>query len=203
MNLGYNSKVQVGDGLYHVQTEDRGLNHPFIDTIVLLQGQILHRRSTSYQDLLAAGEADQDALRVRVEEQHRDILEGLRAGSLPLERVVVHAEAAPALRIRLRNSGAWLAAGHATLDLEVCDRGQGSRPLVGVSVEVTIEGANDLVALTGSTDATGCVTVQFPMPHLAHPDAAVLVIKAHLGTMQDQLRYHLKPKSHHSEPPLP
>jgi hypothetical protein len=201
MNLGFNSKVQVGEGLYHVQTEDRGLSHPFIDTIVLLQGQILHRRSTSYQDLLAAGQADQVALRVRVEQQHRDILEGLRAGSLPLEPVGAPIEAAPALKIRLRNAGSWLAAGQATLDIEVCDRKEG-QPLAGASVEVIIEGANEPTAATGATDATGCVMLRFPMPHLVHPDAAVLVIKAQLETMQDQLRYHLKPKVHDPETPL-
>ncbi len=34
MNFGFNSNVRVGDVMYHVQTEDRGPSHPFLDTVV-------------------------------------------------------------------------------------------------------------------------------------------------------------------------
>ncbi len=52
MNLGHSSNVQVGETLYHVQTEDRGADHPFIDTTVYASGRLLHRRTTSYYDVL-------------------------------------------------------------------------------------------------------------------------------------------------------
>ena len=84
MSLGFNSKVQVGERFCDVQTEDRGLRHPFIDTLVLCQGQVLHRRSTSYSDLLASGAPDQEALRLRVERQHQEVLKALRDGALKL-----------------------------------------------------------------------------------------------------------------------
>ncbi len=35
MGLGFNSNVELGATVYHVQTEDRGLHHPFVDTVVL------------------------------------------------------------------------------------------------------------------------------------------------------------------------
>src|SRR5438309_5438032 len=84
MKYGFNSKVQIGSETYDVQTEDRGATHPFIDTLVLIQGRVVYRHSTSYEDLAASGALDQAILRARVEKQHREILEALRAGgSLP------------------------------------------------------------------------------------------------------------------------
>jgi len=46
VKLGFNSNRRVGDAVYQIQTEDRGPDHPFIDTIVCVQGRVLHRRST-------------------------------------------------------------------------------------------------------------------------------------------------------------
>ncbi len=55
MKFGFNSKTQVGPDLYDVQTEDRGVSHPFIDTLVLIKGRVVYRHSTSYEDLAASG----------------------------------------------------------------------------------------------------------------------------------------------------
>ena len=52
MLFGHNSNVTVGADTVHVQTEDRGANHAFIDTTVHWQGRVLHRRTNNYQDLL-------------------------------------------------------------------------------------------------------------------------------------------------------
>ena len=86
MKFGFNSKAQVGPEVYDVQTEDRGASHPFIDTLVLIRGRVVYRHSTSYEDLAASGALDQAILRARVEKQHREILEALRAGALSLEK---------------------------------------------------------------------------------------------------------------------
>ena len=49
MNFGFNSNVRIGDAMYHVQTEDRGPSHPFLDTVVYMAGRVIYKRSTSYQ----------------------------------------------------------------------------------------------------------------------------------------------------------
>src|ERR1700674_5349421 len=117
MKLGFNSNFRLRDTIYHVQTEDRGSEHPYIDTVVLSQGQVLHRRSTSYQDLLAGGAADPATLRARVEQQHQDILDGLQAGSLALQSPAPGQSGA--IEVKVHNVQ-WLAAGRALLELEVC-----------------------------------------------------------------------------------
>ncbi len=81
MNLGHSSNVQVGETLYHIQTEDRGADHPFIDTTVYASGRLLHRRTTSYYDVLNTDGDLQEILRQRVEDQHHSVIEELRSGS--------------------------------------------------------------------------------------------------------------------------
>jgi hypothetical protein len=198
MNLGFNSNVPVGDAVYHVQTEARGLTHPFVDTVVLSAGRVLHRRSTSYADLLAGGAADEDVLRSRVEQQHRDILEGLREGSLLLEESGL--ATAAAIDVKLRNPTSWLAAGQASLEIEVCARPSGE-PVAGAEVEVTIEGAEGArVDFAAQTDARGRALVRFQLPRVADPAKAALVIRARGAQAQDHLRYRLKPKPGEPEP---
>src|SRR4029077_19550485 len=105
MKFGFNSRAQVGPDLYDVQTEDRGAAHPFIDTLVLIRGRVVYRHSTSYEDLAAAGAMDQAILRARVEKQHREIIEALRAGALSLEKAPSKKEG---IAVKLLNSGSWL-----------------------------------------------------------------------------------------------
>jgi len=74
--------VQAGDTTYHVQTEDRGVAHALIDTTVYFRGRVLHRRTNNYFDLLPLDAAREQALKLRVDEQHRTIVEQIQSGAL-------------------------------------------------------------------------------------------------------------------------
>ncbi len=192
MSIGYNSKLERDDGTYDVQTEDRGAAHPFIDTVVLLSGQVLHKRSVSYSDLLADGVADPDIVRERVQGQHLEILDALRSGSLPLQQA---ASAGNAIQLKLLNPTSWLQKGKVTLDIEVHTR-SGARPVADADVEAVIEGAvNAPARFAGKSDAEGRARLEFPFPQIADPNAAALVISASAGRTKDQLRFNLKPVS--------
>ena len=202
MKFGFNSKMQVGPDLYDVQTEDRGASHPFIDTLVLIRGRVAYRHSTSYEDLAASGALDQAILRARVEKQHREILEALRAGVLSLEKRALEKraleKAAPAkaegIAVKLLNAGSWLESGHVSLDIEVCAKG-GGQPVTGAQVEAFIEGgAGAPESYFAQTDAEGRTSLQFPFPILTEPSLAALVIRAHVAEVLGELRYQLKPK---------
>src|SRR5579859_5660928 len=84
MVFGHNSNLKFGSATLHVQTEDRGANHALIDTTVYYQGRVLHRRTNNYHDLLPLNEENQQALKSRVDEQHRTVLEAIRSGDLQL-----------------------------------------------------------------------------------------------------------------------
>jgi hypothetical protein len=190
MSLGFNSKVQLEGAVYDVQTEDRGIVHPFIDTMVLLQGEILHRSSRSYTDMVVSGSVNEEALRARVEHQHREILSALRAGSLAFEP--------SAIAVKLCNAGSWLVAGKAALDVQVLTR-RDNLPLAGAAVEVSFEGgAEGAGTVSKATDADGRVSMSFSVPTFTDPERAALVIQAVAGEMRDQIKYRLKPKAQKS-----
>ena len=197
MKLGYNTNIRLGDTLYHVQTEDRGAGHPFIDTIVYAQGRVLHRRSTTYEDLLGSAEPGEAALRERIEQQHRGVIEELRAGTLTLDLA-----AAPAgIEVRLLNPTSWFASGRATLQIEVCERGT-RQPATDVQVEATLEGAADPGRFAARTDAEGRAELSFSLPSLG-PEAATLVIRAAGPSGEDEIRYQVKPKPRAPAPRAP
>lgn len=83
MLTGFNTDIEYGGTTYHVQTEDRGGKNPLIESLVYVGGEILASRRTEYRNLLDAG-ADESAIRILMERQHRAIVEAIRSGRLDL-----------------------------------------------------------------------------------------------------------------------
>src|SRR5207249_7826508 len=84
MLFGHNSNVKARDTTYHVQTEDRGTTNALIDTTVYFHGRVLHRRTNNYFDLLPLNPGTEQTLRLRLDEQHRAVVEEIRTGALHL-----------------------------------------------------------------------------------------------------------------------
>jgi len=80
---GYNTDIEFGGVTYHVQTEDKGRDHPVIETMVYAKGEILFSRKTPYDALIAEG-ADSKAIASLMDRQHRTLVETIRRGRLEL-----------------------------------------------------------------------------------------------------------------------
>ena len=52
MLVGYNNNVTYKGKVYHVQTEDSGLNNPIIVTLRISKAQSLLQKKTSYSHLI-------------------------------------------------------------------------------------------------------------------------------------------------------
>lgn len=96
MIFGFNTEVKIGSSGYHVQTEDHGGNRHLIETTVYMGGRLIHSRKTSYEELLDSPNFSDAALRQRLEEQHKGIIDELRAGSLAVDAPAGKPGAAPA-----------------------------------------------------------------------------------------------------------
>ena len=81
MLTGYNTDVPHEGVVYHVQTEDKGLETPIILSLVYVGGAILASKRAPYDDLIAAG-FDEGTLAERIERQHKLICAALHAGRL-------------------------------------------------------------------------------------------------------------------------
>ncbi len=79
MITGYNTDIPHAGLVFHVQTEDKGLNNPFVETLVYFKGQILAAKRSSYSNLLAEGKGEKEILAL-MENQHRRVIVAIRAG---------------------------------------------------------------------------------------------------------------------------
>ncbi|MCI0410076.1 MAG: hypothetical protein L0191_16225, partial [Acidobacteria bacterium] len=79
MITGYNTDVEQNGRIYHVQTEDKGIGNPTIESLIYLGGEILASHRSSYEDLLPSG-PDPKALTARLEAQHQRMILNVRQG---------------------------------------------------------------------------------------------------------------------------
>ena len=208
MNFGFNSNVRVGNVAYHVQTEDRGPSHPFLDTVVYVAGRVVHKRSTSYQDLTdgaTKGEALEELLHERLSQQHRDVMAQLEAGTLQISVPAgPPTEVAPAasnegLDVHLLNAKSWLTSGNATLEVELRQKGSGEA-VGGAEIAAFLDGEQDRATSSHArTDAKGRATLKFPWPATIAQGTA-LVIRATTGVLHGELRFLLKARQSDKTP---
>src|SRR6202521_4335241 len=216
MVFAHNSNLKFGANPLHVQTEDRGATHALIDTTVYFQGRVLHRRTNNYHDLLPVTEENQQALKLRVDEQHRTVLEAIRSGELQLpipqptsasaiaapdhppeasanlEQPAVAVIQPPKLVLELLNARSWLAGKQATLHVAVKEEGGAS--VSGASVTAEIEGSAGHPPYSSRTGDDGQATILFEMPKLTGAEPA-LVIRAEANMGSAHLRFSLRAKS--------
>ena len=202
MNFGFNSNVRVGDAIYHVQTEDRGPSHPYLDTVVYENGRVVYKRSTSYEKFANSVSKDQDLaeqLHERLSQQHREVIAQLEAGTLePRGQKKSHSETqmveqTDSLDVRLMNSGTWYAAGNATLEIEL-RRKNSQQTIADAEVEAFLEREKERAyCAIAQTDSAGKATLKFQRPSTAS-DGTSLVIRATDGSLYGELRFRLKAK---------
>lgn len=81
MITGFNTDVEHDGTVYHVQTEDKGLETPFILSLVYVGGAILASKRSPYNDLVSKG-FDQAILGERLQRQHKLICAAISAGRI-------------------------------------------------------------------------------------------------------------------------
>lgn len=84
MITGYNTDVRHGNRVFHVQTEDKGLGNPRIETLIYVGGEILDSYRSSYEDLLATTPLSEGAVQGRMDEQHRAVIRDIKNGKYDL-----------------------------------------------------------------------------------------------------------------------
>lgn len=77
---GFNHNVRYRERVFHVQTEDNGLNDPRLITQLFLEGHVLAVERAAYGDLIIEGRALVEPLRERMQNQHKSVLKQLVQG---------------------------------------------------------------------------------------------------------------------------
>lgn len=192
MSSGFNTDVTLGERVLHVQTEDRGPQHPRIDTVVYRNGHILHRQSSDYAEFAEAADFSAEALKQRVEGQHREVIEALRAGALDAEIAAAEEQAvrAAGIQVQLLNPTSWLASGKVSLNLETMRKAD-KEPVRGAHIRAWIAGAPTETIHRTVTDENGIGKIEFDLPPLGKGDLA-LVIEAQSDSVKDEVRFAMR-----------
>ncbi len=211
MVTGFNTDVQHGDKTYHVQTEDRGLQNPIIETLIYMGGEILAARRSSYADLLEKG-IDEKDIAERIESQHNRMILDIREGKYEnkqirpfgvgiisnksFDEVVLEwlksQAATERIALQMIGSDGFVEGGTARLDLLVsrASTGQGvAWAKVKVKLISTVDKPRTLVE--GATDDAGQVSLSCPLPVLEEGTAA-LIVQASSGKESAELKQMIK-----------
>jgi hypothetical protein len=209
MLFGHNTNLKSGNITYHVQTEDRGAAHAMIDTTVYYHGRVLHRRTANYFDLLPLNEEREQSLRLRLDEQHKTVINEIRSGALllavppfveasqPAEPQTPAAANQPVaseprkLLLELVNAKSWLSGKKASLQVAV--REHSGAPIPGAKVSVEIEGSESADAHTGQTGLQGEARIEFELPRITSPEGAMVITVEDQGA-SGRLRFALRAK---------
>jgi hypothetical protein len=81
MITGFNTDVQHEGHVYHVQTEDRGLDNPVLESLVYIGGTIVAKKRTPYSEQLSNG-ATEDVISSLLRRQHQVIIAAIKAGRI-------------------------------------------------------------------------------------------------------------------------
>ena len=75
MITGYNHNVKYKERIFHVQTEDSGLDNPHIITHLFVGGNIIESTKTSYTDIVS-NENLIEIVKDLMQAQHKTMLKG-------------------------------------------------------------------------------------------------------------------------------
>ena len=95
MVVGFNHNVVYKGDVFHIQTEDSGINNPHIITLLYKGGNIISSKKTSYADIVKMDNLEQ-VVEELMKEQHKDMLRRLKAGEFD-DRLGLTGTAAPAV----------------------------------------------------------------------------------------------------------
>lgn len=84
MVVGYNHNIRYKGEVFHVQTEDSGINTPHIITLLYRGGNIIASKKTSYADIVKMGNLNQ-IVEELMKEQHKDMLRRLKSAEFDVK----------------------------------------------------------------------------------------------------------------------
>ena len=79
MITGFNTDIKHGDRVFHVQTEDKGEDNPFVESLVYVGGEIIASKKTPYGDSIRNG-GGTAAVQEMMESQHRKMIAAVQRG---------------------------------------------------------------------------------------------------------------------------
>ena len=207
MVTGFNTDVKHDGKVYHVQTEDKGVDNPLIETLIYVGGEILAARRTSYADLLEE-RVDEKRIAERIEAQHNRMILDIKEGKYDNKRhrpfgegiisdksfdeVVLEYLKSEAnenrIIVRIDGPEGFIEGEAAGVDLEVTRASEG-KGVPGAKIKVRLISTIDKpkTLFEGKTDGEGRIRLDFNLPTVGDGTSA-LIIQARAGKESAELK---------------
>jgi len=208
---GYNTDIKHDERVFHVQTEDKGVANPTIESLIYSGGKIIASRQYSYASLLRGGYSEK-AIQELLDSQHRKMLRDIRGGKYDLagppsfgagiitarsfDEVVLEflrsQEGKESIELTLKETAPPRAGNLALFELAV--RGEvRSAPVAGAAIVIRagLPGGHQVKLFEGATDESGMLHAGVQIPRdLA---GARIVIEASCPLGQDEILLEVQP----------
>ncbi|MGC8762608.1 MAG: hypothetical protein ACP5VN_03080 [Acidobacteriota bacterium] len=207
MITGFNQDVTYRGKVYHVQTEDRGLGNPVIETLIYVGGEILASLKTPYGELLKDG-YDESKVAALLEQQHKRVVVDVRLGKYAKEKApqafgegIITSRSLDEVILEYLTSESE----GEKLQVEILDQSplvEGERgwfnlratthisasPLEGAAVEVSLVGSDGRRALlfSGKTGPQGLCSAAFSLPPGSGGSVVLLEVAHQRGTFSQK-----------------
>ncbi len=195
MVTGFNTDVDYEGRVFHVQTEDKGLDNPVVESLVYTGGEIITSRKASYGDLLRSPEYSDAELARRMESQHQGIIREILSGRFDpegprpfgynivtnrsLDEVVLEFLAREVgleqIRLEMAEHQTFVEGSEPTLNLRVIAEAS-DRPVAGAKVTVKLISTREKPKeiFSGTTAQDGRVEATFQIPSMPGANTAIL-----------------------------
>lgn len=104
MITGFNTDIKHNEKVYHVQTEDKGVGNPYIESLVYVGGEILASKKTSYAEQLKSG-VDEKWIGGLMEQQHRTMIAAIKRGRFDQPADTTQSSPRPSMPTLAQESG--------------------------------------------------------------------------------------------------
>jgi hypothetical protein len=195
MITGFNTDVDYQDRVFHVQTEDKGLDNPVVESLVYCGGEIIESQRNSYADLSEGGSYSEDEILMRMEAQHQAMIREIRNGRYDtegpkpfghniisnhsLDEVVLDflhgEEELGSLRLNPVEDAVLQHGSRPTLRMSVLEE-QTGRPIAGAQVRFTLISTQDRPRelFSGTSADDGVIEATVEIPSMPEADLAIL-----------------------------
>jgi hypothetical protein len=208
MITGFNTDIEHAGRIYHIQTEDKGLDNPVVETLIYCGGEIVTSRRSSYESLADSGYFSEEQILGRMEAQHQALIREVHngcfdgEGPLPfghgivsnrsLDEVVLDFLAGCAARVPIQveliDHQVLYEGTRPTLRMKVVEE-DGGQPVSGATVTVRLVSASDesRELFSASTDDEGFLEASFEIPE-GDGDELAIVCEADVVGVQASVR---------------
>jgi hypothetical protein len=196
MITGFNTDVQYEGRVFHVQTEDKGLDNPVVESLVYTGGEIITSRRTAYTDLARSSEYSEAEVARRMESQHQAIIREILSGRFDpdgpkpfgyniitnraLDEVVLdflsREVGLEQIRLEMTEQRTFVEGTTPEISLRVIAEAS-DRPVAGAKVTVKLISTREKPreVFSGTTAHDGRIEAKFEIPAMPGANAAILL----------------------------